>query len=103
MSSFSTSQAEPSTEANPHSIAIERMLVSRAAPGSRHEVISVAAVMSGEKRVLLDKDGQSNPSPFGRGYREAAGEGRASSGPSGHLLPRGEGIARHFVRCFGRF
>jgi len=40
------------------------------------------------------------PSPSGRGCREAAGEGfrgraNPSPGPSGHLLPEGEG---HFLR-----
>src|SRR5213080_4201647 len=41
------------------------------------------------------------PSPFGRGWRGAPGEGFVacwpSSGPSGHLLPKGEGHARFFA------
>src|SRR5262245_7168550 len=39
------------------------------------------------------------PSPLGRGCREAAGEGEngPSSGPSGHLLPEGEGLARQLA------
>ncbi len=44
----------------------------------------------------------SGPSPSGRGCREATGEGAnsrkyiPSSGPSGHLLPEGEGRATKF-------
>src|SRR4051794_6668294 len=45
-----------------------------------------------------------NPSPEGRGCREAAGEGgreeslHPSPGPSGHPLPSGEGFApKHFL------
>jgi protein ImuB len=44
----------------------------------------------------LRKFGSSSPSPSGRGWREAPGEGSGhapSSGPSGHLLPKGEGLA----------
>jgi len=42
------------------------------------------------------------PSPSGRGCREAAGEAkdRPSSGPSGHLLPQGEGLAQSFRRIW---
>src|SRR5262245_27125808 len=41
------------------------------------------------------------PSPSGRGRREAAGEGEnaPSSGPSGHLLPEGEGHGPRVSSC----